>query len=93
MLFISPDGDSIAASGSRSFFFAGGTSKSQNEFARRRLEPGEGGEVVVGGGGGRGLHLQKKKGLGGDWFGLVSVKNALDYHAHREFSTPLIDIE
>ena len=28
---------------------------------------------------------------GGGWFGLVSVKNALDYHAHREFSTPLID--
>ena len=25
------------------------------------------------------------------WFGLVSVKNALDYYAHREFSTPLID--
>ena len=34
-----------------------------------------------------------KKGLGGVWFGLVSVKNVLDYHAHREFSTPLIDIE
>ena len=33
-----------------------------------------------------------KKSLGGG-FGLVSVKNALDYHAHREFSTPLIDIE
>ena len=30
---------------------------------------------------------------GGGWFGLVSVKNALDYHAHREFSTPLSDIE
>jgi hypothetical protein len=30
---------------------------------------------------------------GGVWFGLVSVKNALDYHAHREFSTPLSDIE
>ena len=25
--------------------------------------------------------------------GLVTVKNALDFHAHREFSTPLIDIE
>ena len=25
---------------------------------------------------------------GGVWFGLVSVKNALDYHARREFSTP-----
>ena len=36
--------------------------------------------------------FQKKFG-GGSWFGLVSVKNALDYHAHREFSTPLIDIE
>ena len=36
--------------------------------------------------------FQKKFG-GGVWFGLVSVKNALDYHAHREFSTPLIDIE
>ena len=35
----------------------------------------------------------KKKRLGGVWFGLVSVKNALDYHAHREFSTPLSDIE
>ena len=35
----------------------------------------------------------QKKNLGGVWFGLVSVKNALDYHAHREFSTPLIDIE
>ena len=35
----------------------------------------------------------KKKVWGGVWFGLVSVKNALDYHAHREFSTPLIDIE
>ena len=23
-----------------------------------------------------------KKSLGGFWFGLVSVKNALDYHAH-----------
>ena len=34
-----------------------------------------------------------KKRFGGVWFGLVSVKNALDYHAHREFSTPLIDIE
>ena len=34
-----------------------------------------------------------KKSLGGVWFGLVSVKNALDYHAHREFSTPLSDIE
>ena len=34
-----------------------------------------------------------KKVWGGIWFGLVSVKNALDYHAHREFSTPLIDIE
>ena len=33
----------------------------------------------------------KKKSWGGVWFGLVSVKNALDYHAHREFSTPLID--
>ena len=33
----------------------------------------------------------QKKVWGG--FGLVSVKNALDYHAHREFSTPLIDIE
>ena len=33
----------------------------------------------------------KKRFRGGDWFGLVSVKNALDYHAHREFSTPLID--
>ena len=33
-----------------------------------------------------------KKSLGGG-FGLVSVKNALDYHAHREFSTPFIDIE
>ena len=32
--------------------------------------------------------FQKKKGLGG---GLVSVKNVLDYHARREFSTPLID--
>ena len=92
MLFISLDGDSIAASGSRSFFFAGGTGGCQNEFARRRLQPGEGGEAVVGGGGGRGLHFQKRFG-GGVWFGLVSVKNALDYHAHREFSTPLIDIE
>ena len=35
----------------------------------------------------------KKRFGGGVWFGLVSVKNALDYHAHREFSTPLIDIE
>ena len=35
----------------------------------------------------------KKKCGGGGWFGLVSVKNALDYNAHREFSTPLIDIE
>ena len=34
--------------------------------------------------------FQKKFGGG---FGLVSVKNALDYHAHREFSTPLSDIE
>ena len=34
-----------------------------------------------------------KKVWGGIWFGLVSVKNALDYHAHREFSTPLFDIE
>ena len=34
-----------------------------------------------------------KKKFGGVWFGLVSVKNALDYHAHREFSTPLSDIE
>ena len=34
-----------------------------------------------------------KKSLGGRlvWFGFC--KNALDYHAHREFSTPLIDIE
>ena len=32
-----------------------------------------------------------KKNLGGVWFGFC--KNALDYHAHREFSTPLIDIE
>ena len=86
MLFrsISPNGDRIAASGSQSFFFAGRAGGSQNEFARRCLEPGEGGEAVVGGGGG--LHFQKK--LGGVWFGLVSVKNALDYHAHREFSTP-----
>ena len=37
--------------------------------------------------------FQKKRVWGGGWFGLVSVKNALDYHAHREFSTPLIDIE
>ena len=37
--------------------------------------------------------FQKKSLGGGVWFGLVSVKNALDYHAHREFSTPLIDIE
>ena len=37
--------------------------------------------------------FQKKKVWGGVWFGLVSVKNVLDYHAHREFSTPLIDIE
>ena len=35
--------------------------------------------------------FQKKVFGGGVWFGLVSVKNALDYHAHREFSTPLID--
>ena len=35
--------------------------------------------------------IQKKVWGGG--FGLVSVKNALDYHAHREFSTPLSDIE
>ena len=35
----------------------------------------------------------QKKVWGGGWFGLVSVKNALDYHAHREFSTPLSDIE
>ena len=35
----------------------------------------------------------KKKVWGGVWFGLVSVKNALDYHARREFSTPLSDIE
>ena len=68
-LFISPDGDRIAASGSRSFFFAGGTGRCQDEFARRRLEPGEGGKAVVGGGGGRGLHFQKKKVGGG--FGLV----------------------
>ena len=93
MLFISPDGDSNAACGSRSFFFAGGAGGSQNKFARRRLEPGKGGEAVVGGGGGRGLH-SLKKGLGGGlvWFGFCK-KNALDYHAHREFSTPLIDIE
>ena len=34
-----------------------------------------------------------KKVWGGDlvWFGFC--KNALDYHAHREFSTPLSDIE
>ena len=25
--------------------------------------------------------------------GLVTVKNALDYHAHREFSTPFCDIK
>ena len=37
--------------------------------------------------------FKKKKVGGGVWFGLVSVKNALDYHAHREFSTPLSDIE
>ena len=37
--------------------------------------------------------FQKKGGFGGVWFGLVSVKNVLDYHAHREFSTPLSDIE
>ena len=37
--------------------------------------------------------ISKKKFGEGVWFGLVSVKNALDYHAHREFSTPLIDIE
>ena len=35
----------------------------------------------------------KKKVWGGVWFGLVSVEDGLDYHAHREFSTPLIDIE
>ena len=35
----------------------------------------------------------QKKSLGGVWFGLVSVKNVLDYHAHQEFSTPLIDIK
>ena len=62
-LFISLDRDSIAASGSLSFFFTGGASGCQNEFARRRLEPGKGGEAVVGGGGG-GLHFQKKS-LGG----------------------------
>ena len=33
-----------------------------------------------------------KKSLGGVWFGFgFCKKNALDYHAHREFSTPLID--
>ena len=54
--------------------------------------PREGGEAVVGGGGG--LHFSKKGFFwGGVWFGLVSVKNALDYHAHREFSTPFNDIE
>ena len=68
-LFISPDGDRIAARGSRSFFFAGGTGGCQNEFARRRFQPGEGGEAVVGGGGGRGMHFSKKKVGGG--FGLV----------------------
>ena len=67
-LFISPNGDRIAARGSRSFFFAGGAGGSQNEFAQRHLEPGEGSEAVVGGGGG-GLHFQKKS-LGGG-FGLV----------------------
>ena len=68
-LFISPNGDCIAASGSRSFFFAGGTGGCQNEFARRRLQPGEGGEGVVGGGGG-GLHSLKKVwgGFGLVWF-------------------------
>ena len=68
-LFISPNGDRIAASGSRDFFFAGETGGCQNKFARRRLEPGEGGEAVVGGGSGRGLHFSKKD-LGGG-FGLV----------------------
>ena len=38
--------------------------------------------------------FKKKRFGGGVWFGLVSIKkNALDYHAHREFSTPLVDIE
>ena len=37
--------------------------------------------------------FKKKSFWGWVWFGLVSAKNALDYHAHREFSTPLIDIE
>ena len=92
-LFISPDGDRIAACGSQSFLIAGGTGGCQDEFTRRRLEPGEGGKAVVGGGSRRGLHFSKKKVWGGVWFGLVSVKNALDYHAHREFSTPLSDIE
>ena len=71
LFFISPNGDHIAASGSWSFFFAGGTSGFQNKFARRRFELGEGSEAVVGGGDGRGLHFSKKVVGGGDlvWFG------------------------
>ena len=69
ILLISPDGDRIAASGSWSFFVAGGTGRCQNKFARRCLEPGEGGETVVGDGGG-GLHFSKNWGGGGlVWFG------------------------
>ena len=93
ILFIPTNGNHIAASGSWRFF-AGRASALENKFARRHLEGREGSEAVVGGGGG--LHFQKKKvwgGFGLVWFGLVSVKNALDYHAHQEFSTPLIDIE
>ena len=39
--------------------------------------------------------FKKKKVFWGGRFGLVWFlqKNALDYHAHREFSTPLSDIE
>ena len=67
-LFIPTNGNRIAASGSQSFFFVSRASTSQNEFAQRCLEGGEGGESVVGGGGG--LHFQKKVwgGFGLVWF-------------------------
>ena len=67
-LFIPTNGNSIAASGSRSFFVARWGDTSQNKFARGCLEGGEGSKMVVGDSGG--LHFFKKVwgGFGLVWF-------------------------
>ena len=69
ILFIPTNGNCIAASGSWEFFATGGNA-GQDNFARRHLGGGEGGEAVVGSGGAvEDCIFKKKKFWGG--FGLV----------------------